>query len=451
MTMQNISRRDFLRTSGLVVGSAALAACAAPGAAPAASEGDDAMAAEPQTISWWYAWGNLDPAVESISQLESFQAHIGENTTLDYRGSTNNEAVLTALAAGDPPDGGSNMDYPGLWSRGVCLPVNDMVDSSEIIDPNEVVDAVWQGGFYGADLIGVPSIESFLWYGLNYNAQHVEEAGLDPDNPPLTWEGVMEWHKELSQFDDGGNVLRIGLDPIDAMAGEPDFIATSYGHTWWNDEEQTFHLDHELMAQGIETQAEFFRFIGPDNFAGLRSVEGQGTWGAAFNAEVQSMIIEGYWHAGETTIQKPEVAVHNRATWAPVPAFREGAKIMATGPHMVQIYRDGKNPDGIFKVAEFLHTEEPLNIIFHEVGWIMGIQSWLPTIDVDTFPGLRFYIENIEEVTDWIVGRRSPIHWFVNTQLWDLREQVYRDLITPQEAVAELQKRAEDEWEAQGL
>ena len=124
---------------------------------------------------------------------------------------------------------------------------------------------------------------------------------------------------------------------------------------------------------------------------------------------------------------------------------------MATGPHMVQIYRDGKNPDGIFKVAEFLHTEEPLNIIFHEVGWIMGIQSWLPTIDADTFPGLRFYIDNIEEVTDWIVGRRSPIHWFVNTQLWDLREQVYRDLITPQEAVTELQKRAEDEWEAQGL
>ncbi|MDE0076026.1 MAG: twin-arginine translocation signal domain-containing protein, partial [Caldilineaceae bacterium] len=98
MTRRIISRRDFLRTTGLVAGSAALAACAAPGAAPAASEGDDSMAAEPQTITWWYAWGNLDPAVESISQLESFQAHIGENTTLDYRGSTNNEAVLTALA-----------------------------------------------------------------------------------------------------------------------------------------------------------------------------------------------------------------------------------------------------------------------------------------------------------------------------------------------------------------
>ena len=163
------------------------------------------------------------------------------------------------------------------------------------------------------------------------------------------------------------------------------------------------------------------------------------------------MIIEGYWHAGETQIQQPEVAVHNRATWAPVPTFREGSKIMATGPHMVQIFKDGKNPDGMFQVAEFLHTNEPLDIIFHEVGWIMGIISWLPTIDPDTFPGLRFYIDGIDEVTDWIVGRPSPLHWFVNTQLWELREQVYRDLITATEAVEELQKRAEVEWEAQGL
>ncbi len=448
MTERTLSRRTFLRSAGLTAGALALAACAAP----AASEGtDQAGAAEPAVITWWYAWGNLDPAVETIAGLESFQDHIGANVTLDWRGSTNNEAVLTALAAGDPPDGGSNMDYPGLWARGVVFAVNDMVNASDLIDPENVVDAVWQGGFYDGQLIGVPSIESFLWYGLNYNAQHVADAGLDPDDPPLTWEGVLEWHKTLSQFDDGGNVLRIGLDPIDAMAGEPDFIATSYGHTWWDDENQTFDLNHELMAQGIEMQAEFYRFIGPDNFAGFRSVEGQGTWGGAFNAEVQSMIIEGYWHAGETQIQKPEVAVHNRATWAPVPGFREGAKIMATGPHMVQIFKDGKNPEGMFKVAEFLHRHEAMDIIFHEVGWIMGVESWLATLDPDTFPGLRFYVDNIGEVTDWIVGRRSPIHWYVNTQLWELREQVYRDLITAEEAVVELQARAEAEWAAQGL
>jgi len=36
-------------------------------------------------------------------------------------------------------------------------------------------------------------------------------------------------------------------------------------------------------------------------------------------------------------------------------------------------------------------------------------------------------------------------------QVNELREQVYRDFMTAEEAVAEMQKRAEAEWEAQGL
>ena len=62
MTRQTLSRRDFLRTTGILAGSAALAACAAPAGAPASAGAGDSAAAEPQTISWWYAWGNLDPA-----------------------------------------------------------------------------------------------------------------------------------------------------------------------------------------------------------------------------------------------------------------------------------------------------------------------------------------------------------------------------------------------------
>ena len=45
MTRQSISRRDFLRTTGLVAGATALAACAVPGAAPAGGNGDAMLTA----------------------------------------------------------------------------------------------------------------------------------------------------------------------------------------------------------------------------------------------------------------------------------------------------------------------------------------------------------------------------------------------------------------------
>jgi maltose-binding protein MalE len=300
-------------------------------------------------------------------------------------------------------------------------------------------------------MIGVPAIESYLWYGLNVNSQVAQEAGLDTSTLPQTWDEVLEWHTAMTVKDDAGNLLQFGLDPYDAMASEPDFIATSYGFTWWDEETGEFDLDNERMAEGMNTMGEFIRVCGPDQFAGMRQVEGNGTWGAAFNAGVQNMIIEGYWHPGETQIQKPDVAQYNVAGWAPVPVDRADHKIMATGAHFVVILKDGKNYEGSFKLGEFLNTDTAQNIIFEEVGWIHGRKSWLPTVDPNAYPGLAFYIQAAEEATDWTIGRRCPINSFVISQYQELREQVYRDLMSPTDAAAELQNRAVAEWQAQGL
>ncbi len=195
---------------------------------------------------------------------------------------------------------------------------------------------------------------------------------------------------------------------------------------------------------------EFIRYAGPDQFAGVRQMDGNGTWGAAYNAGVQSMIMEGYWHPGETQIQKPEVAQYNVAGWAPVADDRKDANIMATGLHAVVIFDGANNPEGAFKLGEFFQTPTALDIIFDEVGWIHGVKSWLANIDKNTYPGLAFYVDAGDNVTEWTIGRRCPIYQFVTNQYTELREQVFRDLMTADQAAAELQERAEVEWESQG-
>jgi hypothetical protein len=371
--------------------------------------------------------------------------------TMEFKGQTNEQALLTALAGGTPPEAGSNYPYVNLHTRGATIPVGDMVDASSIIKQDDILEPLWRSAFVDGQMIGVPAIESYLWWGLNYNANAAELAGLDPETPPLTWEEALEWHTALTTKDDAGNLIQIGLDPYDAMAGETDFAATSWGFTWYNEETHEFDLANPLMAEAMNTMGEFYRIAGPDQFLGMRQVEGQGAWGAAFNAGVQNMIIEGYWHPGETQIQKPDVAQYNRSTWAPVPAGRAEAKIMATGAHFVMIFKDGKNQEGAFKLGEYLNTPPALDVIFEQVGWIHGVLSWLETVDKNAYPGLAFYIDAPDQVTDFILGRRCPIHPFVQTQYIELREQVYRDLMDPQAAADELQARALAEWEAQGL
>jgi hypothetical protein len=180
--------------------------------------------------------------------------------------------------------------------------------------------------------------------------------------------------------------------------------------------------------------------------AGMRQVEGQGGWGPAFNAEIQAMIIEGYWHPGETVIQKPEVAEFNRATWAPVPDSRRGTKVQGFGGHYVIIFNDSQNKEAMFKVGEFLNTNEACDVIFTSVGWLPGLIPYLDTVDPAAFPGLQFYFDSIEQATEWSSPARCPITSFVLTHYQQLREAQYRDQMTAQEAAAEFQKRVSDEW-----
>ncbi|MEZ4865538.1 MAG: extracellular solute-binding protein [Caldilineaceae bacterium] len=454
MKQSPISRRDFLKWSAMTGGALALVACA-PAAAPAGGEqaatgGESAPAAEGNVVTYWYNWSNLDPALAQFIELDEWKAHVGD-MQLDYKGSVNDEALLTSIAGGAPPDCHSNHAYFNLFTRGAAISVKDMVEASTIVKKEAMLDWVWDYSFYQGEMVGVPGIESYVQWGLNYNTDAAEKADLDPAAAPTTWSGVMEWHKALTKKDDAGNLLQMGLDPGDAMGGDVDYGAASYGVTWFDEQSKEFHLDDERVAAYLNTAAEFIKFAGPDQFAGMRQVQGNGTWGAAFEAGVQTMIIEGYWHPGETMIHNPDIGKFNQATWAPQSDDRKDVKAQAVNAHFVQILKDGKNPDGAFKLGEFFNTVQACDIIFKEVGWIHPLKAFIPTVDANAYPGLKFYIDSEQEATEWHLLRRCPIHWFVKTQLDEIRDLIAREQMTADEGAAELQKRALDEFEAQGL
>ena len=52
--------------------------------------------------------------------------------------------------------------------------------------------------------------------------------------------------------------------------------SASYGFKWWDEETGKFDLANPRMAEGLDTLGEFIRYAGPDQFAGMRQVEGNG-------------------------------------------------------------------------------------------------------------------------------------------------------------------------------
>jgi maltose-binding protein MalE len=463
-----ISRRDFLRAASLVTAAGLLAACggqqpAAPAEAPAEepaeaqaepAEEEPAAAApaeEAITVQYWFAWGNFANAWDTLKTLPKFKEVVGDNLTIEVKGSAGGETLLTAVAAGTPPDGASNVQYLDYMARDVLVPIDEWVAASAIIKKEKFLEGSWNDAFHKGVMYGVPADEGFLRYGLNYNSKMVEAAGLDPDTPPQTWSECFEWHQALTQFDDANNLKQIGLDPYDAMGGQIGiqdgfYPPVSWGWKWFDADTGKFDVDNEMMVEAFETMGEFYKLAGPDNLAGMRQVEGQGSWGGSFNTEVQAMIIEGYWHPGESMIEKPEVGEFNRSTWAPVPDSRKGTKVQGFGGHYVIIFKDSKQKEGMFKVGEFLNTNEACDVIFKAVGWLPGLIPYLETVDASTFPGLQFYFDSIDQATEWSSPARCPITSFAGTTYTELREAQYRDQMTSAEAAAEFQRRLEEEW-----
>lgn len=454
---RSLSRRDFLRTTGIVASGALLAACA-PGGGTAPAGGGSSAAAEGGTVQYWFGWGGnyAGAAWEAMQETEALQEILGD-FTLETKGSSGGEPLLTAVAAGTPPEGASNTQYLDYMARGVLIPITDWVDSSDVVVQEAYLDGTWTDAFDREGVMyGVPANEGYLRYGLVYNAEMVDEAGLDPDTPPVTWDECLAWHEAITKFDDAGNLIHVGMDPFDAMGGQLAiqdgfYPAVSWDFSWFDSDTGAFNVDNDMLAQAFNIMGEFYKVVGPDNMAGMRQVEGNGMWGGSYNNRVQAMMIDGYWRPGGVAISQPEVSEHTRVTWAPVPAGREGVKVQGYGGHYVIFYKDAPNTEKMFEVSEFLNTNEACDIIFTNSGFLPGLLGYLDTVDENIYPGLKFYFDSQDTADEWSSPARCPMTDYSRTQWNELRESVFRDEMTAEAAAAEFQTRLETEWEALGL
>ena len=477
MSEKKLNRRDFIKAASFVTAGGILAACAPQQATQSASstvEPTMPAAEEPtvepsptpivippskegKTVRYWTGWGGgpYTKAFQSIMALDSFKAVLGNNG-FELKTGIPEEAMLTAVAGGDPPDVGTNINYLGFMARGALQPIDDLVAASTETKKENYIESNWNLGMYKGVLYGLPTQECFLRYGLLYNSQLVQEAGLDPNSPPETWDDLFAWHQKLTKKDSAGNVTQVGANPYGSMGGgwwdtDGAMVTTSFDINWFDENTGKFDLNNEKLVEAFKTFRDFVKEIGVDQVGAFYGVSGRDDWEGAYLAGVESAQFQGYWAPGEFASSNPDISKLTKGSWLPVPASRKGKKVQLSGGHTWTIFKDSQSPEAAFKIGEYMNTNEPCQVMWDTQGWLPAIKTFLDQADPTKYPGLDFYFTSYKDANEWHTPPRCEITSFVSNEYMSLKEKVNRDEMTAEEAAAELQTRATEEYKNQGF
>lgn len=272
MGMRNINsmsestkRRRFLQAAG-TAGIAGLAGCS-----NLVTAGDD------DGISYWTLFGGGDG-----SAMKSIVDSINADTDLNV----NRQRVppdeyynrlYTALAAGEVPDAAILHSDRLKEYEDYVVPMTDEIDTSVY------TDAIMEQVLLDDELLGVP-IDAHP-YGLWWNKDVFEEAGLDPEEPPDTPEKLQHVCQTITENTEyiGG---QIHGDSISAAMFHM-FVRSMGSPLLTDDNEPGFdNEDGVTVAQYIDEIVNERGWVPRDGTAG---------WEAWNNGEA-GFIIDGTWH-----------------------------------------------------------------------------------------------------------------------------------------------------------
>ncbi len=451
--MARFSRRSLLTASGTLGAAAALASCAgaatpastpAPAAETAAPAAPAAASAQPVTIQWWTGWSS-----DTLGAVAAAYSEEVPEVTVEWLGNSEQEKLLTAVAGGTPPDAATLGAYPELFSRGIAMPLTEWINGSQAFQPEDIFEASWNGARVEGEVYGLPAVEGFVRFGLCYNVGKVEEAGLDPDAPPHTWDEVYQWHETITKFDDAGNVTMVGLDPMDAMGGsigfgDPFMWPISMGFDYYDQDNRAFNFDNEMMVESFYIIKRFYDLVGTEKMQSFR--QSYGTWtgpGASFTSGVQAMQINGYWTPGAMTHDAPDDTF--AYSWLPVPSARSAVKVQSMGGHYLFVPTGSPQPEAAFRFGEFLMSKTACDMIYDGLGWLPATKSYLETVDTSKYPGLDWFVASALEADELTEVEMDPITGITGTQFWDAVDAINFGDKTPEEAAAQIQATLTDE------
>jgi len=272
--------------------------------------------------------------------------------TVQFEDMVNDLARAVATRSGPDITYIDNPEVALFASRGLLLDLTPYIEQSEIVDPADIYPGPLSSVTYEGGIYGLPRGANTI--ALYYNADMYRAAGLDPDNPPQTWDELYEAAKALTDAEKG--VYGIAFSAVATEEGTFQFLP------WL----QMTGGDYDNVAtEGAAEALNFWKKLLDERLASPDTlIRGQYDSTGTFNAQSAAMSISGPWELPRMT---SEAKFDYRAALLPIPAEgAERASALGEGDNVILASTD--NPDEAWQFVEFLYAQMPR--VWNEFGYL---------------------------------------------------------------------------------
>lgn len=322
--------------------------------------------AEPVTLNLW----TIDkPGQYHYKMAEEFAAKnpdIKVNVrSVQFQDMVNE--LAKAMATGEAPDVTyiDNPDVALFASHNLLLDMKPMIDKSSVIKLDQIYPGPLASVSYKGGIYGVPRGANTI--ALYYNADMFKAAGLDPDQPPKTWDELYADAQKLTQKDKG--IYGLAFSAAASEEGTFQFLpwlqmtGSNYDKVNTPGGEKALTLWKKFLDEGLASKDTLIR----------------GQWDSAgtFNAGSAAMDISGPW---ELPRMSKDAKFTFRVAMLPVPeAGAQRASALGEGDNV--IVANTKHPEEAFKFVEYMYSQMPR--VWNEFGYM---PAYPVTIDKPDYP-----------------------------------------------------------------
>jgi multiple sugar transport system substrate-binding protein len=354
------------------------------------------------TITFWHSFvqSTLPALNELIDRFHEEHPDIRINAQYVPTGDALIQKLVTAVQSGNAPD--------VSWIRSHYLEelvkANAIYEISELSgvegglsedDLSDIYPALIQYSKWRETLYSVPMEATNL--GLLYNKDHFREVGLDPEQPPRTWEELRQYSRRLTRMSARGNrPERVGfmVPAVPADGPQGTFMMWQWLPFIWQaggyliDEDQTRVMFDE--QPGIDALT-----LWSDIYREQRQVHIASEPIVAFASGQASMIMDGPWNLP----RYPRLLSNIDWGVAMLPAGPEKRATVVAGEFLA-VFRQTQHPEAAWSFLEWMIRPDVQAFWSRESGYLPIRASAEDVGDFQAFlaenPGHRAFVEQME-------------------------------------------------------